>query len=98
MKSNIRVVWLKNHGVRIITQNARGTSERFEPHAGGVTVAEACAALKSYRMKLSRLIEAGELKARKIAGVHIVPVAELWRLRRDRTALEDGRKHRGNAA
>lgn len=95
---SIRVVWLRNHGIRVITENGAGRSERFEAHAGGVTIAEACAALKTYPMKLRRLIEAGELKARKVAGVHIVPVAELWRLRRDRTALADGRKRREAAA
>lgn len=99
MKSSVRVMYLKNHGVRVITESARGRSERFEAHAGGsVTIVEASAALHTYPMKLYRLIESGAVKSRRVSGTHRIPVAELQRLRRDRTALEDARKRRDTAA
>jgi len=98
MKSSVRIQWLRNHGVRVVTEGARGRSERFEAHAGSVTVVEASAALGSYPVKLYRLIESGVVKARKVSGVHRVLVSELWRLRRDRSSLGDARKRRDTAA
>lgn len=91
MKSRIRIVWLKNHGVRIVTDSDAGTATRFEPHAGSVTVTEAAAAFGTYPWKIYRRIEAGLVKSRARAGVHRIAVAELWRLKRTPDALADGR-------
>jgi hypothetical protein len=105
MKSTIRIVWLKNHGIRVVTKNDAGTSMRFVPHTGTVSVTEACAALNTYPVKMYRAIgSAGDrqgtprLKSRKIQGDHRIPVAELWRAKRNPSILEDRRKRRDTAA
>lgn len=90
----IRVRWLKNHGVRIFTTTARGTLERFEPHAGTVAIAEAAAALGTYEVKLRRLIGAKKITSRTLRGARRIPISELWRLRRNRSVLADARKMR----
>lgn len=105
MRSSIRVVWLKNHGIRIITTSAAGTATRFVPHSGTVSVAEACAALDTYPVKLYRSVGAASdrggpalIKSRKVQGDIRIPVAELWRVKRNPAILEDRRKRRDTAA
>ena len=90
----LRVQWLKNHGVRVVTQGPRGRLERFEPPDGAVTVAEAAAALGTYQVKIRRLIERKRLKSNRDAttGSLVVPVRELRKLRRNRADLGDQRK------
>jgi hypothetical protein len=105
MRSTLRIRWLKNHGIRIIRRDGNGQAERFEPFGGSVSVSEAAAALAGsdaavYRtkVKIYRMMEKKTIKARTIAGEYRIPVSELWRLKRDRTPLEDGRKKRQAAA
>jgi len=94
--TKVRVQWLKNHGVRVVAENPRGRTERFEPADGAVTVAEAAVALGTYPVKIRRLIERKRLKLSRSphSGVLVIPVSELRRLRSDRVELQDQRKHR----
>ena len=92
----ISVQWLKNHGVRVVTNGRRGRSERFAASDGFVTINEAASALRTYPVKIRRLIERKRLKAQRdpTTGWLVVSVADLKRLRATRAALEDQRKHR----
>ncbi len=88
MKSKVSVRWLKNHGIRVITENNNGKSERFAPGNGYVTVAVAAAALGTYPVKLYRLIDSKAVKSHRdpFSGDCMIPVGELWRLRREPAA------------
>lgn len=98
--TRIRVQWLKNHGVRVVTEGPRGRAERFSPPDGYVSVAAAAVALGTYQVKVRRLIERGQLSSRMDleTGDTVVSVRELRNLRGNRTALADQRKQRRGAA
>jgi hypothetical protein len=94
--AKVRVQWLKNHGVRVVTEGPEGRTERFVPADGMVLLSHAAVALGTYPVKIRRLIERKRLKAERdpFSGALVVPVSELRRLRRDRTELGDQRKRR----
>jgi len=88
----LRVAWLGNHGLKIRRLYHRGEILRFVPQDGSVMVDEAAAALKTYKVRVYRLIARGQVKAVKLDGKAMIPVTELWRLRRDQSWRDDFRR------
>jgi hypothetical protein len=81
--TRVRVQWLKNHGVRVVTEGPAGRTERFVASGGSLTIAEAAVALGTYPVKVRRLIERGRLARRVVRGLGVrgVRVSDLRRLK-----------------
>jgi len=90
--NQIRIVWLKNHGVRVEQTTGRGMrSLRFVRPDGLLTVPEAVAALGTYEVRLRRMIARKQLRSLKLGGRMMVRLSELRRLRADQSWRQDWR-------
>jgi hypothetical protein len=80
-RNRIEVVWENPRGRGVILRRSEGGYE-FERRVGPsdfLSLAEAAAVMDTYRMRLYRLVAAGEIKAQTVWGVQVVTLREVKR-------------------
>lgn len=94
MGNMIRVRFLENHGATVRHTTPAGVAERFVRPGEGLTVAEAAAALGTYKTKVRRLIAAGILKRCGRGEPFMVPIGDVRRVLGEPSVLADRRTTR----
>ena len=77
----LKIVWLKNQGVRVVREMKRGNLERFVRPDGHLAPSEAAAALKLNIQRIYRAIAAGKMKAINVDGDYRIPLSEVKKMK-----------------
>ena len=94
MSSAIRVRFLENHGATVRHDTPAGPAERFVRPGEGLTVAEAAAALGTYKTKVRRLVAAGILKRWGKGEPFMIRIGDVRRVLGEPSVLADRRTTR----